>query len=211
MSDKNLFPVVLASTDVQFHQITRNVKPSKKAKDEAVKAGKPVPEDKVHVALSPDFADVDNVVNFARALWQAAEAKKSGSAEQLLTKIFRSHLEDATERAFVTDEAGNVNVDDAKFASALASLTEGGQKSISSLKEEESELKNDIIELFQLAQKGADAVRADGRFSDEDALLLVINNRSNELHKLQVVIEARERARDEKAKKNEAKKAAPAA
>ena len=205
MSDKNLFPITIASSSVQFWQDSRVVKPSKKAKDEAVKAGKTPPEDKQHLSLTPDFSDAANTLAFISAFRTAAETKKAGSFEELMRKIFRPHLEDATEKAFVTEADGSVNVDDEKFINALVSLDSGGQKSISALKDEERSLYAEIVELFQLAQKGGSAIVEAG-YSDEDALHLVISNKSNDLHKLQVVIEARERARDEKAKKNAEKK-----
>jgi hypothetical protein len=211
MSDKNILAITVAATLINFVQDVRVIKAPKKDRDAAKAKGiaedsPEYPKDRQLPLVRPDFSVRDNVIAFAGAFYDAAEAHKPGSADELLAKAFRSRCSDATMES--VDAEGNL--DDAKYVKFITQDVSGTQ-TLSQLKAQESALAVELITLSDIYQAGETAV-ADAGYGDVNALLIVIQNKKRQWNDVRTVVAARESEAEKKKAKADAKKkkAAPA-
>lgn len=207
MSAKNLFALTLLSTSINFLQDVRVIKASKKDKDAAKAKGvaedsAEYPKDKQLPLVRPDFSDRANTLSFVGAFYDAAEKNKSGSADELLAKVFRARTGDATEQAITADG----ELDDVKYFKFLTSEV-SGTKTLSQLESEKSALATELItlgEFYQQNEGNAEALNSAG-YSDAQALLLVISNKRRAWGEVGAVIDARKAEAAKKKAKKDAK------
>lgn len=211
--NRELFALNLAATTVSFFQDVRVVKAAKKDKDAAKAKGiaetaPEFPQDKQLPLVRPDFSSKANAVAFIGGFFDAAEQTKSGSADELLARVFRSRLADATIEAIGEDGA---SFDEAKFIKFLTSEV-SGTKTLSQLKSEHAGLATELITLgeFYRANEADPAAIVAAGYSDTAALLLVINNKSKQWKDTGAIIAAREADAAKRKEKADAKKKAEA-